>query len=98
MWIDGDHSYKGSKQDFESYSELVDDNGLIFMHDTAPNGINNQQPEWCGVWCECTVALLTSSGREHEEADECAAVRDERDPDEISIQLNHGRILARSWV
>lgn len=49
LWIDGDHSYKGSKQDFESYSELVDDNGLIFMHDTAPNGINNQQPEWCGV-------------------------------------------------
>lgn len=49
LWIDGDHSHKGSKQDFVSYSELVNDNGLIFMHDTAPNGINSQQPNWCGV-------------------------------------------------
>ena len=34
---------------YTSNSKLVNDNGLIFMHDTAPNGINNKQPEWCGV-------------------------------------------------
>ena len=49
LWIDGDHGYQGSKKDFHFYSQMVSDNGLIFMHDTAPMGINNIQPEWCGV-------------------------------------------------
>ena len=31
--IDGDHSYQGVKQDFEMYSELVNDEGIIAFHD-----------------------------------------------------------------
>ena len=49
LWIDGDHTHEGSKKDFVFFSEFINDNGLIFMHDTAPNGINNKQPDWCGV-------------------------------------------------
>lgn len=49
IWIDGDHSHLGSLSDFYYYSKLVDTNGLIFLHDTAPNGSRNIQPSWCGV-------------------------------------------------
>jgi predicted O-methyltransferase YrrM len=33
LFIDGDHSYEGVKEDFEMYSKLVDKNGLIAFHD-----------------------------------------------------------------
>jgi predicted O-methyltransferase YrrM len=35
LFIDGDHSYDGVRQDFESYSSLVRDGGLIGFHDIA---------------------------------------------------------------
>lgn len=34
LFIDGDHSYEGVKKDFELYSKLLSDNGLIILHDT----------------------------------------------------------------
>ncbi len=34
-FIDGDHSYKGVRQDFEMYGPLVD--GLVAFHDTLPH-------------------------------------------------------------
>lgn len=34
LFIDGDHSYEGVKLDFELYSKLLSDNGLILLHDT----------------------------------------------------------------
>lgn len=33
LFIDGDHSTKGMLQDFEDYSELVRDGGIIAVHD-----------------------------------------------------------------
>jgi predicted O-methyltransferase YrrM len=33
LWIDGDHSYEGVKQDFEMYGGLVRAGGLIAFHD-----------------------------------------------------------------
>jgi predicted O-methyltransferase YrrM len=35
LFIDGDHSYDGVRQDFESYSSLVRNGGLIGFHDIA---------------------------------------------------------------
>lgn len=35
LFIDGDHSYAGVKQDFEMYSPLVRPNGLILFHDVV---------------------------------------------------------------
>lgn len=34
LHIDGDHSYDGVKKDFELYSEIMSDNGIITIHDT----------------------------------------------------------------
>lgn len=33
LFIDGDHSYKGVKSDFEMYSKLVSEGGIIALHD-----------------------------------------------------------------
>jgi predicted O-methyltransferase YrrM len=33
LFIDGDHTYEGVKQDFEMYSELVSEGGIIALHD-----------------------------------------------------------------
>jgi predicted O-methyltransferase YrrM len=34
IFIDGDHSYEGVKKDFELYSTLLTDKGIIIIHDT----------------------------------------------------------------
>ena len=37
LFIDGDHSYEGVKKDFELYSKLLNENGVIMIHDTDSN-------------------------------------------------------------
>jgi len=37
LFIDGDHSYEGVKQDFDLYSIILSDNGVIILHDTDAN-------------------------------------------------------------
>lgn len=34
LFIDGDHSYEGVKKDFELYSNIMADKGIIIIHDT----------------------------------------------------------------
>jgi hypothetical protein len=34
LHIDGDHSYEGVKKDFELYSTIMSENGIITIHDT----------------------------------------------------------------
>ena len=34
IFIDGDHSYDGVKKDFELYSTIMSENGIITIHDT----------------------------------------------------------------
>ena len=34
LHIDGDHSYEGVKKDFDLYSTIMSDNGIITIHDT----------------------------------------------------------------
>ncbi len=36
LFIDGDHRYKGVKKDFEIYSPLVKEGGIIAFHDIVP--------------------------------------------------------------
>lgn len=36
LFVDGDHTYEGVKQDFETYSALVPPGGLIALHDIVP--------------------------------------------------------------
>jgi len=37
LHIDGDHSYEGVKKDFELYSQIMSENGIITIHDTDEN-------------------------------------------------------------
>lgn len=37
LFIDGDHSYEGVKKDFDLYSSILSDNGIIILHDTDNN-------------------------------------------------------------
>lgn len=34
LFIDGDHSYEGVKKDFDLYSTILSENGVILIHDT----------------------------------------------------------------
>jgi predicted O-methyltransferase YrrM len=36
LFIDGDHTYEGVKRDFEMYSPLVREGGIIALHDIVP--------------------------------------------------------------
>ncbi|UCD80007.1 MAG: class I SAM-dependent methyltransferase [Desulfobacterales bacterium] len=45
LFIDGDHTYEGVKQDFEMYQPLVKNGGLIAFHDVVPHPEHYQ----CGV-------------------------------------------------
>ena len=38
LFIDGDHAYEGVREDFNMYSPLVRDGGLIAFHDIAQSG------------------------------------------------------------
>jgi hypothetical protein len=37
VFIDGDHSYEGVKKDFDLYSKILTQNGIIILHDTDEN-------------------------------------------------------------
>ncbi|HEU5119072.1 MAG TPA: CmcI family methyltransferase, partial [Isosphaeraceae bacterium] len=37
LFIDGDHSYEGVKQDWEMYSPLVKSGGIVVFHDIVPH-------------------------------------------------------------
>ena len=37
LHIDGDHSYEGVKKDFDLYSTIMSENGIITIHDTDQN-------------------------------------------------------------
>jgi len=39
IFIDGDHRYEGVKRDFELYSELLSERGVILFHDVDPDHV-----------------------------------------------------------
>ncbi|MBU1002169.1 MAG: class I SAM-dependent methyltransferase [Proteobacteria bacterium] len=64
LFIDGDHSYQASRADFEAWSPLVEENGLIVFHDIGG---------WEGVTrfhSECT-----SSGSAYRTVLACGSIR-----------------------
>lgn len=58
LFIDGDHTYEGVRQDWETYSPLVRPGGLIAFHDIAGNYEDTQVKR---LWDEVKV------GRDHSE-------------------------------
>lgn len=49
LFIDGDHSYEGAKNDFEMYAPLVKAGGIIGFHDIMRDPVN--VPHHTGVDC-----------------------------------------------
>lgn len=47
VFIDADHSYEGSLNDFGSVFPLVNDNGIILLHDTYPPNNEFAKPGFC---------------------------------------------------
>jgi len=41
LWIDADHSLEGVKKDFDLYSQIMSENGIIMVHDTDKNYVDN---------------------------------------------------------
>jgi predicted O-methyltransferase YrrM len=41
LFIDGDHTYEGVRRDFEMYSPLVREGGIIAFHDIVPGPPEN---------------------------------------------------------
>ncbi len=41
LWIDADHTFEGVKKDFELYSKIMNKGGIITIHDTDRNYIDN---------------------------------------------------------
>ncbi|MFW5929581.1 MAG: class I SAM-dependent methyltransferase, partial [Halobacteriota archaeon] len=56
LFVDGDHSYEGVKQDFEDYSRLVNDGGVVAFHDIVPHADS---------WSECRRRL-----KQHDDLEE----------------------------
>ena len=68
LFIDGDHSYEGAKQDFENYSKLVRPGGLIALHDIQPDfatAYGVQTASWTGgvpkLWQELVADGLETT-------------------------------------
>lgn len=57
LFIDGDHSFDGTRQDFEMYSPLVRKGGLVVFHDVGDCAINNNTD------CECRSFFLGLEGK-----------------------------------
>jgi hypothetical protein len=47
-FIDADHCYESALQDFENVLALLNEDGIIFMHDTDPISDNYIDPGYCG--------------------------------------------------
>jgi predicted O-methyltransferase YrrM len=46
IFIDGDHSFEGVKKDFELYSNLLSENGVIALHDARLFSNGWTKPNW----------------------------------------------------
>jgi len=82
LWIDGDHTYEGVKTDFELYSKILSDNGIIIIHDTDEN-------------YEETLIVSEDAKKDHYKFDGPSKfVKElEKNPDYNLINLHNFRIL-----
>jgi predicted O-methyltransferase YrrM len=54
LFIDGDHSYEGAKNDFDTFSPLVRPGGLVVFHDARLSRITpNEQQRVRSTWGTC---------------------------------------------
>lgn len=58
LFIDGDHTYEGAKQDFNRYRSFVRPGGLIALHDIAPTPADSQS-QVAKLWAEIKTQYQT---------------------------------------
>jgi hypothetical protein len=82
LFIDGDHSYEGVKKDFELYSKILSDSGVIVLHDTDSN-------------FEETLLVSEDSKKDHHSFDGPSKLVEElqQSPEWNLINLHNFRIL-----
>ena len=49
LFIDGDHTYEGVKQDFQMYSPLVRKGGVVAFHDVVEHDLAHDPTGTCKV-------------------------------------------------
>jgi len=59
--IDGEHTYKAVKRDYEKYEPFVKNGGMIIMHDMNP-GFSNASPYWDEIKHPKILLNLNPSG------------------------------------
>lgn len=65
LFIDGDHTYEGVRQDYEMYSPLVRPGGLIAFHDIVTHNyaVNcDVVTLWCEIKNESAIEIISSEG------------------------------------
>jgi predicted O-methyltransferase YrrM len=62
LFIDGDHTYEGVREDFEKYSPLLSRRGIVAFHDITPLAADpsNEVPKF---WAEVSVGRTTREFR-----------------------------------
>ena len=85
LFIDGDHTYEGVKQDFEMYADLVSDGGIIAFHDIVEHpdqeevvkqrsaeepGIEERHLNWGEFSKTCNVHKLWAEIRDEYDTEE----------------------------
>lgn len=58
LFLDGDHSYDGVKQDFETYGALVPEGGVVAIHDILPQP-HRRDSSVCEFWHDVEVGRDT---------------------------------------
>lgn len=65
LFIDGDHSYEGVKQDFEVYGALVRAGGLVALHDVNPAPDERRRQPVADFWAELQTQRRTEQRIDH---------------------------------
>lgn len=66
LFLDGDHTYQGVKQDFEMYSPLVNKGGIIIFHDIMDSAMHRQHNCYVSrFWDEVKLSHKDNSPTEY---------------------------------
>lgn len=65
IFIDACHDYEFVKRDFYNSIKILNEEGIIFIHDTDPNKEYLLDPAWCGDGCKLNLDLQTMDDIDH---------------------------------
>jgi len=66
LFIDANHSYEQTLQDFINYSKIVKENGIIVLHDTYPENEKHLSLSKCGTAYKAVDYIRKNYGKDYE--------------------------------